>query len=116
VPNRAEHLSKALGNEQFAKAIVLGTSTDVEWVVTVFFYAAIHLIESFLATKSVHSKNHSERNMHVSFWLRGIYREYRTLGDDSRMARYNVIPLVPGHAARAQQLMTKIKIEIERFT
>ncbi len=56
------------------------------------FYAALHYVEAYLATKKVHSGSHPVRdsNIHRDTTLRAIYPDYRELKDESRAARYDV--------------------------
>jgi hypothetical protein len=64
----------------------------MDWAVTGIFYAALHYIEVFLATQSVHSPAHCSRETLFRRFpqLNPIYSEYRTLKDDSEGARYRL--------------------------
>ncbi len=62
------------------------------------FYAAIHLIDGFLAGKHLHPSNHEIRDDEVESngSLSEIYRDYRRLKDMGRAARYDI----PDYAVR----------------
>ena len=58
------------------------------------FYAALHLLDAYLARKGVHPRNHAARNRHLSQepQLNVIWNFYRDLYDRSIDARYDCVP------------------------
>jgi hypothetical protein len=49
MPEASAHIAKAEHNEKFA-AVIRGLSTEfLDWVVTAYFYAALHYLEAYLA-------------------------------------------------------------------
>lgn len=61
-----------------------------DWIVTVYFYAAVHLIERSLSVQNVHSSSHEQRNETVrSVLFRDIEKQYESLYIESRHARYS---------------------------
>ncbi|HZX13166.1 MAG TPA: hypothetical protein VFF49_02050 [Thermodesulfobacteriota bacterium] len=91
MPSRDEHYSKAEHNERFANSFALDSTPYLDWVVTGFFYSAIHYIDSYLAHfHSIHPYSHEDRDDKVRRYLRRINKDYRELKDDSKDARYNM--------------------------
>lgn len=96
MPSKPEHLSKAAHNEQFAEKLSKdGQYANYrDWVVTAYFYSAIHYVEAFLASKSppVHSSRHRIRDDEIATdpQLLPIYDDYRELKDHSSNARYDM--------------------------
>jgi hypothetical protein len=76
--------------------MALQIGPDVDWAVTVLFYAALHLVEATLAP-SVHSPNHNARHqtVHLDPRLRPIYCHYCELYYRSLDARYDCISFGP---------------------
>ncbi len=97
MPSRKEHISKAEHNEKFAKHFTLNTTPYLDWVVTAFFYSAVHYVEAFLATIAKHSSDHRVRdsNLRRTPQLNVIYVEYNNLKNDSINARYHMYPFRP---------------------
>lgn len=61
-----------------------------DWVITIVFYCAVHLIERELASNSLHSGKHSVRSNAIARFqrLRQINPHYNTIYNQSRRARY----------------------------
>jgi hypothetical protein len=92
MPSEQEHLTQARHNEAFVQSLGIQAIAYLDWAVTGIFYAALHYIEAFLATQSVHSPAHRSRETLFRRFpqLNPIYSEYRTLKDDSEGARYRL--------------------------
>jgi hypothetical protein len=90
MPSRSDHLAKAESNQRLA--IALQGGSQVDWSVTVLFYAALHLIEATLAPH-LHSTSHIVRDHNVQHHpdLQPIYQHYRHLYRRSLDARYNCV-------------------------
>ena len=114
MPTTAEHLSKAQSNEQFAATLGLQTSAEIEWAVTATFYAAVHYIEAYLATRGVHSANHAQRNRHVNGLAetRNLWKGYGKLQRLSEKSRYWVLPVTTEDLDQARRLLSEIKRHI----
>jgi hypothetical protein len=94
--NSAVHCQQAAHNESVAKTLN-NASGNTDWVITVCFYSALHLIEAALdrdlgvhpeKTKPPGSTIHSHRKNYVRTYYRKIYPEYEKLFSDSIVARY----------------------------
>src|SRR5215210_5981235 len=88
VPSRQDHLAKAESNQLLSIALQVGPNVD--WSVTILFYAALHLVEATLAPQ-MHSPNHKDRfaNIRRDLRLQPIHDDYRYLYDMSLRSRYN---------------------------
>ncbi len=97
MPSKNEHLTKAERNETFANHFTLNTTPYLDWVVTAFFYSAVHYVEAFLATIKRHSTDHGVRDSDVRRipQLNSIYNEYKSLKNDSINARYYMYSFKP---------------------
>ena len=67
MPSKAEHISKAEHNENFATTLNSdGSYPDYrDWVVTAYFYSAVHYVEAYLATLGKHSPDHRIRDADI---------------------------------------------------
>jgi hypothetical protein len=85
---KADHKNKADHNQEFLKSI--DSKRYPDWIVTVGFYKALHVIEMLFATSGKHSDNHRDRHDTLKRTHPDIWREYRPLYTLSRRARYKV--------------------------
>ena len=123
MPSKADHLSKAKHNELFASSLNKDSNfaNYRDWVVTGYFYSALHYIEAYLASRvpEFHSPHHPGRDAEVGSdsVLQTIYHEYRALKDDAHNARYKMsmpTPVTvakyvePNHAAVKSHLLANI--------
>jgi hypothetical protein len=95
VPKTAEHLARAKRNLQFAQAFDLDKTPYLDWVVTAYFYSALHLVDALLYFRDhIDPPNHEERRDYVRTkdYLRAINHPYKELKDRSEDARYRIIP------------------------
>jgi uncharacterized protein (UPF0332 family) len=94
MPSSLTHRQQARHNEEFIAFFDLDSTPYLDWVVTAIFYAALHLVDSYLATKGVHLSSHRGRDSLI--WtvrdLRPIYSAYRRLKHRSEQARYDAVP------------------------
>lgn len=96
MPTTREHLERARQNVAFARSFDLKTTPYLDWVVTAYFYAALHLVDAVLFEKEqLPGETHEIRKQYVrqKSYLRGIRDEYRTLKDHSEDARYRLITM-----------------------
>lgn len=93
MPSTDEHRTRAAQNLSFAQSFDLNTTPYLDWVVTAYFYAALHLVDALLAHKdNFHPDDHEVRRDCVKkrYYLCGIRNEYRKLKDLSEDARYRL--------------------------
>ena len=99
MPTVDEHLAKVVHNSSFLDQLqgILDQLQGImdryaDWIITVYFYIALHLIDAYLATNSIHPPTHHLRDSYIRRdpRLHVIYGDYRYLEDLSRDARYTV--------------------------
>jgi hypothetical protein len=93
LPASREHVARAKHNLTFARDVDLNTTQYLDWVVTAYFYAALHWVDAVIADKEgIVPENHEIRREYVKkkWYLRGISKEYRDLKDRSEDARYRL--------------------------
>jgi hypothetical protein len=87
--NLSDHKLKAANNEALAASL---PDQFVDWAVVALFYAAVHYVEAHLAKHAppVHSANHDKRDNNIasSRVLKPLWKNYRELKNQSRLARY----------------------------
>jgi hypothetical protein len=96
VPETRDHVTRARQNIAFARSFDLKKTPYLDWVVTAYFYAALHLVDALLWYKDqLHGDPHENRKTYVrdKVYLRGIKNEYRELKDHSEDARYRLITM-----------------------
>jgi hypothetical protein len=123
VPETREHLARSSSNLAFARSFDLTTTPYLDWVVTAYFYAALHLVDALLWEKErISAGNHETRKSYVrnKWYLRGIKDEYRELKDRSEDARYRLITVtstkivqqvVPLYEAIEKHILPQIPID-----
>lgn len=91
MPTVKQHYNKSISNEKFFESVKYDYP---DWAITGIFYAAVHLMEAFLATKSIHVEDHKERAKHIGLIkeLKPLFKCYRALYDYSVNARYKLHP------------------------
>lgn len=116
VPKSAEHLDKYNENRYIIDTILdERDKRQCNWVATVCFYAALHLIEMQLATEGIHSKNHIERetNMQQEEKIsQYVLVRYKQMYTTSILARYEANSVSP---TIANQMRNYLKQISEKF-
>ena len=92
MPSTEEHKRKYDENRR-----LLDTNLNIEdcdfynWIVTVSFYAALHLVEAKLAEYGIDSKDHFARCNNVERFsqFKNNRSQYKTQYDKSRIERYD---------------------------
>lgn len=99
MPNEAEHLRKAIHNENYYLSFDIDNTPYLDWVVNGIFYSAIHYIECYFAKQNHHSQKHAERTSLIrddDILGKYIFKKYRSLKDDSENGRYHMKSFTPG--------------------
>jgi hypothetical protein len=105
-------LAKAKKNEAFASGLETSTVTGIEWSITIKFYAALHYVQAYFASKQLGTPiTHSHRASAIQrdAVISAVYDDYRELEDLSRDARYNSVNLKRGHVKFAEDCLESIK-------
>lgn len=108
MPTKEEHRAKAVHNEQFVSSLA---TPYWDWAVTGLFYAAVHYVMAYLATRNIHPVLHQVRNsqIHRDAILNPLYIDYRELQNNSEDARYmERVPITAFSEQDAKQLMQKL--------
>ncbi len=93
MPTTSEHRERAAQNLRFAQSFNLDTSPYLDWVVTAYFYAALHLVDALLFYRDgLDPDCHPLRKDYVrqKSYLQEISLQYRNLKDRSEDARYRL--------------------------
>lgn len=92
MPNEKSHLSQANHNQNLLDQLVPKVEEFPDWVATVAFYKALHVVEAVLACESPirHGRDHESRARILGSEKRHeqMYRNYRPLYAASMVARY----------------------------
>ena len=93
MPSKDQHVKKAIDNEEFASNLGDDTQASINWKLVVFFYAALHYVEAYLAKQhNMHLRLHTTRDSEVSREanLKKIRKQYAHLKFYGFNARYEV--------------------------
>jgi hypothetical protein len=93
MPPCNQHVNKARQNLQFTNFVLKGQGRYIDWVITAYFYAAVHLVEAYFdLSSSRHYGTHVKRREAISrdSQISGLFSIYRQLETYSRTARYGV--------------------------
>ena len=110
--SKNEHLTKPQQNEEFVKSIDVSQRVGLEWAVTVKFYAALHYVQAYFASRSGRTPaTHNSRATAIQRdpLISGAYDDYRELEDISREARYDYSDLRPNHMKFADDCLAAVK-------
>jgi hypothetical protein len=92
MPNETSHLSLANHNQDLLDKLVGEIDEFPDWVATVAFYKALHVVEAVFACENParHGADHPsrERILKMDSKYAHIYRHYRVLYAASMVARY----------------------------
>jgi hypothetical protein len=111
MPTVREHLAQCEHN-QASLDHLLHADQFPDWVVTVCFYKAVHLIDAFLAANPgplSHPNKHEARGQALSkaqkagTLPRSVWIHYQSLWDLSLKARYQCVRLSPGDVQHARK-------------
>jgi hypothetical protein len=94
MPDATAHLRQAHRNRDLIELLEPANTEYLDWVVTVCFYAAVHLVESWFASKNLHFEAHTQRDDwlgKVKEMRRVVWPRYKELEFYSRQARYQCV-------------------------
>jgi hypothetical protein len=103
----AAHAHQANHNQNFLGAIDANVFPD--WVVTVAFYKAVHVVEGLLVRKGRSTGSHEQRNRVLKRQFASVWQEYRPLYNQSRAARYWCVTITPANVAQALSRLQAIE-------
>jgi len=86
--DQKQHTARSHQNEAFASEVQkLGGFRD--WQAVALFYAALHLVDAYLAKQGIDPGSHGSRNNKVAKQLPSVWSEYQDLYELSKTARYH---------------------------
>lgn len=94
-PSKTQHLLQYIKNRKVLEDVLTLKDQPNEWIVTVAFYTALHLVESVIAAKGTSSGSHKNRRQNVASIpeLKIVRNDYKWLERASYKSRYHCIPL-----------------------
>ncbi|MFE4568819.1 hypothetical protein [Paenibacillus chitinolyticus] len=113
MPTSIQHLNNFESNKKAIEILKLsGKERPNDWIVTMTFYAAVHLIESIIVDNIGRvTENHTERKNWINkiSVLKRIRSEYLTLEFNSRKSRYMCIKFTDNDVVSNLNLLDKIE-------
>ncbi len=111
MPSKDQHVAKANHDEAFVASLDLATTPFCDWAVTALFYAALHYIEAYFATKGAHSLDHRARDSDIQREpaISGLYNDYNELKNMSINARYMTTSFKSTDVMRLQGKLRVVK-------
>jgi hypothetical protein len=108
-------MSQVARNENLARR--LAAQGEPAWAITVLFYAAVHLVQSYLASKGAIPSTHAARETAIErdAALRPITRHYEILKRTSEIARYDCEPFSEADFANAQFRYGRLQGHMQRL-
>ncbi len=90
MPTKNAHIILANRNQATIQHLLSDKDAHSEWITTIAFYKAVHMVEAVFATDRVHSHNHENRDHHLKTQPKyaKIYKYFRPLWAASMIARY----------------------------
>jgi hypothetical protein len=108
-----QHLYQYRHNKELLQSseFEIDKTNHLDWVITIAFYSAIHLVEKELANMSCHSKSHENRNEIMCMFAKfdKIGAKYATLEMLSKKARYYCVGFTKTQVREALNLLTDIE-------
>lgn len=115
MPKISEHKKKYLENKDIAENVLdISIEGHRNWIATICFYAAMHIIDMQLAKDGIHSKSHIERETQIAQSTRisrKVNLEYKHLRSMSRIARYDAESIEPTIANQLIRYLHNIEKE-----
>ena len=116
MPDLRTHQRLVLHNQEVAKYLLDAGDTYLDWVVTVLFYTALHLVDQVLAyTLDLHPRNHRQRHAAIVRHpeMVSIYPDYRELEYQSRRSRYQGAQFTSQDIQRLMRCLERIEQTVQ---
>ncbi|MGH9343341.1 MAG: hypothetical protein ACRD19_06230 [Terriglobia bacterium] len=107
----AKHLNWAKNNENLADTFDPADSFNVDWAITILFYAAVHYIDAYLAARGRRAQAHDQREREIADdpILAQVWENYRQLKRMSRDARYEMAEYRKNDLEKARLCLEAVK-------
>lgn len=117
MPNKDEHIKKAQEDELFVDSLDFQKPGHLDWAITALFYAALHYIEAYFATRKFHSADHRTRDSSIQrdVSIRHLYKDYNELKNFSINARYYMVRFNATDVATLKPRLETIRREIAPY-
>ena len=112
MPTLEEHQLNHSTNLEVVDGLLGFDNPPNDWIVTIYFYSALHLVEKTLSEQGLHSRGHRERFDNVKSHLDQISRSYQSLYNESRQARYDCVEITSGKVAKAKRNLDAISTKL----
>ncbi len=111
MPSEQDHTRQARHNREFLSTFDRDSTPYLDWMVTVVFYTALHVIERYLARKGLHPADHTARDAYLRRvrGLKPIWSDYRRLKDESIRARYEVASFTASEVQEHEERLSQIE-------
>lgn len=121
MPDLDTHQKQVEHNHQTTAYLQQAGDDYLDWVVTLLFYTALHLVDQVLYhTAQLHPRNHFQRHAAIAntLALTPIYPDYHELEHQSRRSRYECarftseeIERLSDGLARIEQVVKSVVVE-----
>lgn len=91
MPSSEQHKDKYLENKEVLEVLDIKNKNHCDWITTICFYSALHIIDMKLAISGKHPRTHTERekilqnSQEISIKTK---QKYKQMSSNSRVARY----------------------------
>lgn len=107
-----EHRRQAEHNQKFLESI--DQSEFPDWLSTVAFYKAVHLVQALLTASGRNAKSHKSRNRILKTTWPAVWKEYHPLYSFSRLARYWCFRVKPEHIPFVMRRLGRVERAIDQ--
>jgi hypothetical protein len=112
MPDIGAHQQQVEHNRQTVAYLQQAGDNYLDWVVTMLFYTALHLVDQVLYhTAQLHPRNHFQRHAAIANTpeLTAIYQDYRELEHQSRRSRYECAKFTSEEVEYLAERLTRIE-------
>jgi hypothetical protein len=117
MPTQAEHRIKYQESRKILDTLFDKTNKEhSNWITTISFYTALHIVEYEFAKNSVDCKNHADREAKMQdseIFSKKISEMYKQMGTNSRVARYQANNITPTIAEQMLRYLGLIEKEFD---
>jgi|GEM_PF-736468 hypothetical protein len=117
MPTGDEHKKKYINNKKVLKLLNIQDKDQCDWIATIAFYSALHIIEKELAKENKHFRTHMEREQYINgepkYCKNQIAAKYKQLSTNSKIARYGPGKITPTKANQMLRFLADIESVFE---
>lgn len=111
MPGSDQHFTQYKKNRSFLNVLMQQEQPAYDWIVTVAFYTALHLVEKTIAQMGANSADHKMRERFINSLaeLRPIRNQYLFLEMESKKSRYYCVPFMKESALASIDQLSQIE-------